>query len=80
MKNSTTFTVVAIWFAIFTAMGILMANPELVNHTDIVSGSLANLTTILCITVPFGILAISVLIAFVWHKESASVKKMVKAS
>jgi hypothetical protein len=81
MKNSTTFAIVVVWFSIFGALAFGLDNPQLISSTQIVSGSIENLTTILCLTVPFGALAIVTMVAFIWHKETelTKLKKSVKA-
>lgn len=81
MKNLTSITVVAVWFAVAIGVAFGLDNPELFassGTTTIVGhgvrGSISTLTSILCMTVPFVVVGAVTVVGFVFHKETEAAK------
>jgi hypothetical protein len=80
MKNLTSITVVAVWFAVALGVAFGLQNPEMFEGSSVnvvghgVSGSISTLTSILCMAVPFVALGITTVVGFVFHKETENKK------
>jgi len=77
MKVSTKLAVTLVWFVVLGCVAFGMANPELLEASGTtsisghgVSGSVSTITSILLMTVPMVVVALTALIGFVHHREN----------